>query len=393
MKILVVTAVFYPENFIINDLVIEWQKQGVKVDVLTQWPSYPQGKVFDGYKNSSYSIEQWGESTIYRFKFVEGYRDSIVRKLINYWTFVRVGKKIAKKIGGNYDHIFVNQSGPLTIALPAIAIKKKFGTPLTIWTFDIWPNAIYIQKLPFMSVIDIFLTKLIKNVYGNSDNILVSSKNFDSIIKHYVPDKKINYIPNWLIKEDFIKSKLRLNKDMFNFTFTGNVSMGQNLKNVIKGFGRANLNNARLNIIGDGTVLKELKILVEKKNIENVIFYGRYPSNQINDILTQSDVLVLPLIADEGVAKTEPFKIQSYLTAGKPILGVIIGSGKEIIEEEKLGICASPNDIADIADKFKEIIDFESKNKDRVTESAHRLLQTRFNKEKIIDKINYILNH
>ena len=51
MKILIVSEVFWPEEFIINDLAREWSKMGYEVEVLTQYPSYPQGHVYSGYNN------------------------------------------------------------------------------------------------------------------------------------------------------------------------------------------------------------------------------------------------------------------------------------------------------------------------------------------------------
>ena len=41
--ILVISQVFYPEQFRINDMCQEWVKRGYKVTVLTGIPNYPQG--------------------------------------------------------------------------------------------------------------------------------------------------------------------------------------------------------------------------------------------------------------------------------------------------------------------------------------------------------------
>lgn len=391
-KILVVTEVFYPENFLINDLVIQWQKEGYCVDILTQYPSYPLGKVFPGYENKYYAKEQWGSSTIHRFKLIEGYKESKIKKILNYWTFVRVGSKIAKKIGKDYDHILVHQTGPLTLALPALAIKKKYGTPVTIWTFDIWPDAVYAYGFPKIAPLVKFLNSIITKVYSNSDNILVSSKRFAETIAEYVPEKKIDYVPNWLIQETFVASELRLPKDKFNFTFTGNISFAQNLEVVVRGFAKAKLENAVLNIVGDGSSFNSIKNLIEKENIKHVILHGRYPYNQMADILKQSDTLVLPLVPDEGIEKTEPFKLQSYLTAKKPIMGVIRGSGRDIIIGEGLGVCADPLNLEDIASKFKDAILFAKEQGDTARDAATRLIETRFNRELIIKKINEIID-
>ncbi len=383
MNILIVSEVFFPENFIVNDLAQEWKGMGHNVEVLTPYPSYPYGYVAEGYINEGYVIEDWGGIKIHRFPFVEGYKDSTKKKIFNYYSFIKEGNKIAKKIGRNFDCIFVSQTGPLTVALPAIVARKKYRIPVAIWTQDIWPDAVYSYGIPNNSITNFFLDRLIRFIYKRCDTIMVSSKRFEETICKYV-DKPCVYTPNWLKPSEERKSSLRLDEGKFHFTFTGNVSRYQNLINTVRGFAAAGLENCILNIVGDGSFLEQVKNVVETENVENVVFHGRFPYDEMHDILCQSDILVLPLIPDEGIMKTEPFKIQSYLNAGKPILGILGGSGQDIIEEHKLGVCANPDDVQDIARAFREIIDFSTLHGEDVKVAANKLMNTRFNKNAIV---------
>ena len=386
MRILIVSEVFFPEDFIINNLAQEWQKMGHEVSVLSQYPSYPQSYVYDDYENKGEMVEDWNGIKIYRFPFIEGYRDSVKRKFANYLSFIRGGKKIAKRIGNEFDVIFVSQSGPLTVALPAIAAGKKYNKPVAIWTFDIWPDVVWTYGVPQNKLTRWFLNRLIGYIYKNCDRIFVSSKRFEESIGQYTK-KELVYAPNWLRPTEEVKSVLRLDPSKFNFTFTGNISRYQNLINTVSGFGKAQLENSVLNIVGDGSYLEQVKYYVEHHNIKNVVFHGRKPYSQMNDILCQSDVLVLPLMPNEGIMKTEPFKIQSYLHAGKPIYGILGGSGKDIIEENQLGLVAKPDDVDAIAKGFIESVEFAKQHTEEVTVRARELMQTRFNKDRIIETI------
>lgn len=387
-KILVISEVFYPENFLINDLVREWKKQGHTVDVISQYPSYPESYVFPGYENVGESVEEWEGSKIYRFPFIEGYKTSIKKKFANYLKFVRGASKIGKRIGGNYDVIFVSQTGPLTVAIPAIAIKKKFHKKISIWTFDIWPDVVYMYGVPRMIITKFLLDNLVKYIYKKFDNILVSSSGFKNSILKYVPNKTITYAPNWLQPVEFVTSEIQLDTNKFNYTFTGNISLYQNMLNVVKGFSLANIENAVLNIIGNGSSYTELKDYIENNNVQNVKLYKRVPYNQIDDILQHSDVFVLPLIANEEIEKTEPLKLQSYLSVGKPIYGILNGTCRTIIEENHLGLCAEPSNIEDIARGFKDIKTYAEDHTNEVYTSAQNLKQERFNKKRTIEKIN-----
>ena len=52
MRFLVISQYFWPEVFKINDVVQEMTARGHKVTVLTGLPNYPDGHIFEDYKNN-----------------------------------------------------------------------------------------------------------------------------------------------------------------------------------------------------------------------------------------------------------------------------------------------------------------------------------------------------
>ena len=176
-------------------------------------------------------------------------------------------------------------------------------------------------------------------------------------------------------------------KSKINYVFTGNVSKAQNLGNTIRGFAKANIENAILNIVGDGSTLEQEKAIAKELGCKNVVFHGRVPYNEVGDVLDVCDYLVLPLTPNSGIDKTEPFKLQSYLKSGKPILGIIRGAGREIIEENELGVCCDPLDIDDIAGGFQRMLELSENDEQRIKISSQKLLERRFNKDVILDTI------
>ena len=387
MNILIVSEVFYPENFHVNDFAQAMISRGHSVKVMTRQPSYPVGYVFPGYTNQKYAVEQWGEIEIYRFDIVEGYKESKLRKIENYFHYVKRGKEVIAKLVNDIDIIVVYQTGPLSVALPAIYAKKKFGTPVIVWTFDIWPDTVFMYGFPKVFPITTTVDYVIKQVYGHADAIMVSSKRFGDSIHQYFPHAQLTYAPNWMVEAPEKPASLVFDTSKVNFVFTGNISKAQNLENTIKGFAKANIPNAVLNIVGDGSTLVQIKELAERLNCKNVVFHGRIPYDEVGSVLKASDYLVLPLTPMAGVDKTEPYKLQSYLKSGLPILGIIKGAGRELIEENGLGVCCDPIDTDDIANGFRRIMELSDSDKARISASASNLQTTRFNKERILDDI------
>ena len=387
MNILIVTEVFWPEHFLINDFAQEMVKRGHHVKVMTRQPSYPDGHVFPNYSNEKLSMEMWGDIEIHRFEIVDGYKDSKVKKVENYFHYVKRGKEVITQLLDGIDVILVHQTGPLSVALPAIYAKKKYGVPVVVWTFDIWPDHVYMYGFPRIFPISTLVNYTIKEVYGNADSVLISSKRFVESIHDYFPEKKVLYAPNYVIQTPEEETTLKFDNKKINFVFAGNVSHAQNIENTIRGFAKAKIPNAVLNIVGDGTTLDYNKKVAEELGCDNVVFHGRIPFAEVQSVLKKNDYLVLPLTPKAGIDKTEPYKIQSYLMSGKPILGIINGSGRDIIEENKLGYCCNPIDVDDIARGFNLMLTLTEDDKQRIKASSEKLMETRFCRESIIERV------
>ena len=57
MKILIVSQYFWPEYFRVNDLVSELKSKDIEIEILTSYPNYPGGKVFEDFKGNPFLEE------------------------------------------------------------------------------------------------------------------------------------------------------------------------------------------------------------------------------------------------------------------------------------------------------------------------------------------------
>jgi len=395
-RVLIVSECFFPENFMVNDLAETWVQQGKFVEVLTRVPSYPFGKVFAGYTNKIYQKERKGEITIHRVQTIEGYRESVKVKVLNYIWNAILASVVAIRIGKRFDQIFIYQTGPLTFSAAGIIIKKIHHIPVTIWTQDIWPDSVYAFGFKEKGIKKWMLDRFVSWVYTNCDHILVSCKGFETKIKKFTTGGLINYVPNWALLEESCSQDMYVGfRRGINFTFTGNVGKMQNLENVILGFEKFTESRPEiscyLNIIGDGSHLEKLKILCQENNYQNVIFYGRKPLNLMIAFFNESDVLVLSLIDSPIFSITVPAKFQTYLTARKPIFGIIKGDAKQLIDDNGIGFTASPSDVNSIAEGFKKFIDLTNEDKKQMAGKSNHLLESEFDRNTIINKITKVV--
>jgi len=87
MRVLVITQYFWPENFRINDLSAELVKRGHQVTVLTGKPNYPEGRVFDKYKEAPSAFSHYQGCEIVRVPIVARGKRSKIKLVFNYLSY------------------------------------------------------------------------------------------------------------------------------------------------------------------------------------------------------------------------------------------------------------------------------------------------------------------
>ena len=395
-RILIIAERFYPEEFGINDLALDWKKRGYDVTVLTQVPSYPFDQVFDGYKNSLIQKQDWSGITIYRVWTLCGYKNNVIIKILNYLCFAVLSSLVALFIGRKADKVFIYHVGPLTQAIAGVLVKLIYGKKLLIWTLDVWPDSVYAYGFKKTPVNMFLLENFVKCIYRRCDHVLVSCRGFIERVGRYIDSDLISYSPQWApIDMDFRHAQPRSElAGYFNFTFAGNIGKVQNLENVILGFSgiSAIYPNARLNIIGDGSNLDDLKLLVKNRSIANVVFWGRKPLKEMPEWLLASDVLLISLIDKPIFEITVPAKFQAYLATNKPIFAIIGGEVAGLVASNQIGYTAHPCDQDDIRRGFEQFMKASPDDLTKMVANTKYLLDGDYNYDKILQHKHEILS-
>ena len=391
-KILIVTEYFYPEEFKINEVALDWKNKGYSVDIITHNPSYPQGRIFKYYKNKWFSKEYYKGMTIYRIKSVTKYNTNLFYKLLKYFTFMILGSLTSLVIGKKYDYVFGFAGGALTGMVPAVILNQIYKKPVTLWVQDIWPDTVYAYGFKKTKILEFFLNVFVRYIYRYSSNFAITSKGFEEKILAYADhSKEILYAPNWA---DYLNKDLKnfsfSEDNKIHFTFAGNIGAVQNIDNLIKAFGQLDdkyMKKVQFNIIGDGSYSSKLQKIVKKNKLKNVIFWGLKPRAEIYKYLSASDFCIVSLIDKEIFSYTVPAKTQTYIAIGKPIIAIINGETSNIIRENQLGLVCAPNNINKIKLTLLKAINLSEKEKKLFKRNSKFLTNTVFKKEIIINNL------
>jgi glycosyltransferase involved in cell wall biosynthesis len=387
-KTLIITEVFYPESFVINDLVLHWKSIGKEIEVLSRVPSYPIGTAYKGYKNHLFQKSVFNKINIYRIPFVPGYQNNLFKKVFNYLNYIIYSFFFLLFNGRKYERIFVYQTGPLINAFSSGFLKFLFNWEIIIWVQDLWPDTFYAyfnKKYKYIFFIVDFISKYI---YKNCDKIFVSCEGFIPYIKKYNNTSKFNYFPNWSLVEPTFNNKIQLPGEI-NFLFAGNIGEMQNLQNVVNAFKNIPIKfpSVFLNIIGGGSYLKQLKNHVKINKINNINFINYVSSTEISDYFFSSDILLISLKNYYLYNIMIPSKFQTYLKFNKPIYSIINGHLSNLILENDLGFSANPSDAKDIEDGFFYLINNIDKINYDIKEKTNLFSNKNFDKNYIINKL------
>lgn len=392
MKILVISQYFYPEDFRINDICRGLKEKGNEVEILTGLPNYPEGKLYKGYSIFNKGPKEFEEMKIYRTLMVTRGKNSSLRLGLNYLSFMILGTlKALTLLNKKYDRIFVFQVSPITSAVPALVIAKLKKIKSYIYIQDLWPETFY-------SIINIknknirkFLKKICNKIYNGFDNILLASKGYEDILAESIDRKKFIYFPQWA--EDFYSEEFEnKKKENFNVTFAGNIGKAQSVETIIKAASICKNKDIIWNIIGDGSEFEKIKSMIKENSLEErVILHGRKPSSEMPKYFSMSDGLIVTLKNEEILKVTLPAKVQSYMAAGKPIIGALSGEGNRIINESKCGLTCKAEDYEGLCENVLKLYNMSDNERRNIGKNGESFFKNNFSRKKLLNKLDEIL--
>lgn len=362
MRILLVTQYFYPEVFKSNDLAFELAKRGHHVDALVGIPNYPDGKYFKGYGIFKKRHEVVNGVNVYRvFQTPRG--KGGWRLPVNYFTFVifgclRVLFQFAWK--KKYDCIIGHEPSPIFQAYPALLLRKLRKVPFYYWIMDLWPDAMKsgggVKNQKLLDNVD----KLVKGIYRQTDKILITSERFREPIaaKGDFADKII-YFPNW--SDDILQMddtyEIPQLPDGFKIMIAGNLGKSQNLEAVTEVIlGLKDVPEVKWVFVGGGSRKEWLEGFIKDNGLEGrAVCLGQYPFKAMPAFYKQADAMLVTLRAGfPHLEAVVPARLQSYMSAGRPVLAMIGCGGADIIEESHCGYAVPAGDSEALIKVIKE---------------------------------------
>ena len=210
------------------------QSAGHAVSVLTGFPNYPGGKIYDGYRIRLVQHEVMQGVAVARVPLYPSHDKSAWRRLLNYATFAMSSTLYGLFRAGRCDVIYVYHP-PMTAGLAAVLVGLLRRRPVVIDIQDLWPDTLAATGMIRSPRILKIVAFACNFTYRHATRISVQSPGFKQrLVERGVPSDKIDVILNWAdIGETTPKHALDLTPfaldDRFNVLFAGTMGMAQGL--------------------------------------------------------------------------------------------------------------------------------------------------------------------
>ncbi len=365
MRILMLTQWFQPEPMFKGlPFAKELLRRGHEVEVLTGFPNYPGGKVYDGYRVMPWLQEEMEGIRVNRVALYPSHNNSGLRRIANYMSFAFMSLFVGPWLIRKPDVVYVYNL--VTLSRTASFLRWFYGCKIVYDVQDLWPESVVSSGM-LPGFFHSFLNKWCRKAYQRADFIVAQSPGFqEKLQSRGISHKKIGVIYNWCQEETFcpeLEDKIldqflgQDRKDTFNVVFAGTMGVMQGLDTVLEAAEIIAKSHKRVRffLVGGGVAKKYLQDKCKDIGLGNIIFVPRQPMSVMGSIFKIADALLVHLKNDQLFRITIPSKTQAYLAAGKPIVMAVEGDAAVLVEQAGAGYVCASEDARAMAECVKKL--------------------------------------
>ena len=364
MKILFLTDNFPPE---VNapatrtyEHCKEWVKLGAEVTVITCFPNFPKGVLYEGYKNLWRKVE---------------YIDGI--KVIRVWSYIVANEGFLKR---TMDYISFSvtaflhglfEKTDIIIATSPHFFTALSGRTLSFWkrkpwimeVRDMWPESVKTVGALKDSLFIKYFEKEEIWCYKSADKIITVTDSFkETITRKGISADKIEIVKNGanfdlfkpMQKDKDLLETLSLN-DKIVLGFIGTHGLAHKLDFILDCAKQLENTKYHFLFIGDGAMKKSLLLKKEMENIVNATMLDAVPKDQVSRYLSLVDISLIHLRKSELFKTVIPSKIFENAAMEIPILIGVDGEARSIIEQYNAGLYFEPENMESFMNQIELI--------------------------------------
>jgi glycosyltransferase involved in cell wall biosynthesis len=366
MKVLVLSQYYPPEVGATQTRVHHFSSRlaaaGHDVSVVAEMPNHPKGVVFEGYRGK---LVARGRDDLVRVWVYTSPRKSLARRLAFYGTYMVNAVLAALLVVRRRPDVIFASSPPLPVLCAAYAVSRVTRRPFVADIRDIWPAiGVALGEVRGNRAVRL-AQRLERFLYRTARRITVVTEGFvDHVVAQGADPEKVTFLPNGTVPELFSPDRTdptlreELGEPRFVVGFFGNHGIAQGLPAVVDAasllFDREDIHFL---FVGEGPVKEELIAKARTENLSNVTFREQVPIEEVAEQIAACDMALVPLRRLETLETFVPSKLFDFLACATPVLLMVDGEARRILEKSGGGVYVEPEDARGLAEAVRRMAD------------------------------------
>ena len=370
MRVLFVSNYYPPEVNApatrLHEHACQWAEDGHEIEVLTSVPNFPEGEVYEGYRNR-FSYERKSGIDVTRVPMYVTRNEGMLKRSLSYASFMLSSIFYSRRIRSRPD-VVVATSPQFFSAVGGLIISRFLKVPFVMEVRDLWPESIIAVGAARRGLIIRMLERLEHYLYSQSDHIVVVTDAFKRFIEGKgIDPRKISVLKNGADLQAFAepldsdllqewRRKLDL-EDKFVASYIGTIGMAHRADVMLEAAQRCSDPRIVFMVVGTGAERQKLEERAAALNLSNFRLVDKQPKHVVRHLLALSDAAVVHLRASVLFQSVIPSKIFEAMAMRLPIVLGVEGETRDIIEEAGAGIPIRPEDAGALASAVQSLHD------------------------------------
>ncbi|MGY6519752.1 MAG: glycosyltransferase family 4 protein [Lysobacteraceae bacterium] len=354
-----------------------WVRAGHEVTVITCAPNFPEGRLFEGYRNRWRQVETMDGIRVVRVKTYITANEGFLKRTLDYLSFMVMGFLMG--LFERRPDVVVATSPQFFCAIGGWALSVARWRPFVFELRDLWPASIMAVGAMRKSVLIRVLERIELFLYRRAKAIVSVTESFrEDLVSRGVPREKIHVVINGVdldryeprARDSGLEREFGL-QGKFVAGYMGTHGMAHALPKVLEAAERL---RSRTDIAfffaGSGAERGTVERIVRERGLTNVRLIPRQPKERMPALWSVCDVSIVPLRDTPVFGTVIPSKIFESMGMGVPILmSLPEGEATGIVRESGSGVCVAPEDPVAMADAIAMLAD-DPERVDRLRRTA-----------------------
>ena len=373
--------------------------RGHRVTVIASPVSYITGQKISG---GGQSWNNENSVTVLRARVYSAHHKSFYHRIIAFFSFMLSSFWIG--LGVKKVDLVWGTSPPIFQGVTAWILARLKGAKFLFEVRDLWPEFAIAVGVLKNSIVICLSEWLERFLYKHADQIIVNSPGFIDHVKTR-GGRQVELIPNGADPEMFKPADNGADfrqshglDDKFVALYAGAHGMSNDLDvvldaaKIIQSFAisanelRTLSRKIQIVLLGDGKEKAALQRRSLEMGLTNLTFLPSVPKHEMPIVLAGTDACIAILKRLDEYKTTYPNKVFDYMAAGRPVVLVIDGVIRQVVETAKCGLFAEPGNPKTLANAIYALANDPVKSR-AMGMNGRKYLEDNFSREKIAEKL------